>query len=109
MPIGIITNVFAVFIGTMIGGSIKRYVPQSLNDELPKVFGICAFTIGIMSVIGVQTLPIVIMAIICGFVIGELLHIDKFVSDCFANVLNKLPFQTDSDHNEYMELYLLVV
>lgn len=62
-----------------------------------------------MSVIGVQTLPIVIMAIICGFVIGELLHIDKFVSDCFANVLNKLPFQTDSDHNEYMELYLLVV
>lgn len=23
MPIGIITNVFAVFIGTMIGGSIK--------------------------------------------------------------------------------------
>lgn len=109
MPIGIITNVFAVFIGTMIGGSIKRYVPQSLNDELPKVFGICAFTIGIMSVIGVQTLPIVIMAIICGFVIGELLHIDKFVSDCFANVLNKLPFQTDSAHNEYMELYLLVV
>lgn len=109
MPIGIITNVFAVFIGTMIGGSIKRYVPQSLNDELPKVFGICAFTIGIMSVIGVQTLPIVIMAIICGFVIGELLHIDKFVSDCFAKVLNKLPFQTDSDHNEYMELYLLVV
>ena len=109
MPIGIITNVFAVFIGTMIGGSIKRYVPQSLNDELPKVFGICAFTIGIMSVIGVQTLRIVIMAIICGFVIGELLHIDKFVSDCFANALNKLPFQTDSDHNEYMELYLLVV
>lgn len=109
MPIGIITNVFAVFIGTMIGGSIKRYVPQSLNDELPKVFGICAFTIGIMSVIGIQTLPIVIMAIICGFVIGELLHIDKFVSDCFANALNKLPFQTDSDHNEYMESYLLVV
>ena len=41
-------------------------------EELPKVFGICSVTIGLMSVIQVKTLPMVIMAIILGFVIGEL-------------------------------------
>ena len=109
MPIGILTNVLAVFIGTVIGGSIKKYIPQSLNNELPKVFGICAFTIGIMSVIGVKTLPMVIMAIICGFVIGELLHINMFISNCFSKVLKKLPFKIEGNHDEYMEVYLLVV
>ena len=72
MPIGIITNVFAVFIGTLIGGSIKKYIPRHLIQELPKIFSICAFTIGIMSIITVKTLSMVIMSIIIGFIIGEL-------------------------------------
>lgn len=109
MPIGIITNVFAVFIGTIIGGSIRKFIPKHLIQELPKIFGICAVSIGIMSVIEVKTLPMVIMATICGFVIGELLHIDIFVSEAFSKVLKKLPFKIDSNHDEYMELYLLVV
>lgn len=109
MPIGIITNVFAVFIGTLIGGSIKKYIPRHLIQELPKIFGICAFTIGIMSIITVKTLPMVIMSIIIGFIIGELLHIDIFVSNAFSKVLKKLPFHIEGEYEEYMELYLLVV
>lgn len=109
MPIGIITNVLAVFIGTVIGGSIKKYIPRHLKEDLPKVFGICAFTIGIMSIISVKTLPMVILATIIGFVIGELLHINVHVSHLFSNILKHLPFKIDGNHDEYMDLYLLVV
>jgi uncharacterized membrane protein YqgA involved in biofilm formation len=109
MPIGVCINVVAVFIGTMIGGSIKKILPQKLIDELPKVFGICSVTIGIMSVVGVQTLPVVIMATIIGFAIGEMINIHHYVSHAFSIVLKKLPFHIEGNYDEYMELYLLVV
>ena len=91
MPVGVLTNVCAVFIGTFIGGLIKKVLPKHLMEELPKVFGICSVTIGLMSVIQVKTLPMVIMAIILGFVIGELCHLYDHVHDIFAFLLDKLP------------------
>ena len=109
MPIGIIINVIAVFIGTIIGGTLKKYIPEHLKYELPKIFGICAFTIGVNSVIQVKTLPMVIMSIVLGFVIGELLHVDLIVKDIFSSVLKKLPFKIEGNYDEYMETYLLVV
>lgn len=109
MPIGIITNVCAVFIGTIIGGSIRKFLPRHLIEELPKIFGICSVTIGIVSIIGVKTLPMVIMAVIIGFVIGELCHLYDHVHKIFSVVLKKLPFHIEGNHNEYMALYLLVV
>lgn len=109
MPIGVITNVCAVFIGTMVGASIKKFIPVHLKDELPKIFGVCSVTIGIMSIIGVNTLPMVILAIIIGFIIGELINIHQYVSRFFEKILKKLPFQIEGNHEEYMELYLLVV
>ena len=84
MPVGVLTNVCAVFIGTFIGGFIKKILPKHLIEELPKVFGICSVTIGIISILNVKTLPMVIMAIILGFVI-------------------------EGNQEEYMHLYLLVV
>ncbi len=109
MPVGVIVNVIAVFIGTIIGGTIKHILPKHLMDELPKVFGICSFTIGLMSVISVKTLPMVIMAVIIGFSIGELTHINEHVSHLFSMALKKLPFHIEGNHDEYMEVYLLVV
>ena len=109
MPVGVLTNVCTVFIGNFIGGLIKKVLPKHLVEELPKVFGICSVTIGLMSVIQVKTLPMVIMAIILGFVIGELCHLYDHVHDIFAFLLDKLPFHMEGNQEEYMHLYLLVV
>ena len=56
MPVGVLTNVCAVFIGTFIGGFIKKILPKHLIEELPKVFGICSVTIGITSILNVKTM-----------------------------------------------------
>lgn len=109
MPVGIITNVISVFIGSLIGANLKKFIPKYLMEELPKIFGICSFTIGIMSVISVRTLPMVIMAVIIGYVIGEMVHIDHIVSHCFSYLLNKLSFFKVENDDDYMDLYLLVV
>ena len=109
MPVGVLTNVCAVFIGTFIGGFIKKILPKHLIEELPKVFGICSVTIGIISILNVKTLPMVIMAIILGFVIGELCHLYDHVHHIFAYLLDRLPFSIEGNQEEYMHLYLLVV
>lgn len=109
MPIGIITNVLSVFIGTIIGALISKILPQRLINELPKIFGMCAFSIGINAIIGAKTLPMVIMATIVGFTIGELLHIYDHVKVVFEKLLSKLPFKISGNHEEYMALYLTVV
>ena len=71
MPVGVLTNVCAVFIGTFIGGFIKKILPKHLIEELPKVFGICSVTIGIISILNVKTLPMVIMAIMIMVIMEE--------------------------------------
>lgn len=109
MPVGVLCDVGAVFLGTIIGSSIRKIIPRHLINELPKIFGICSVCIGIMSVITVETLSMVIMSVIIGFVIGELLHINVHVSHFFSWVLSKLSFKVEGNHDEYMELYLLVV
>ena len=38
MPVGVLTNVCAVFIGTFIGGLIKKVLPKHLNGRTTKGF-----------------------------------------------------------------------
>lgn len=109
MPVGVMANVAAVLLGTLIGGGLRKVLPKRLAEELPKVFGVCSFTIGVMAVIGVQTLPMVIMAVILGFAIGELTNLSQHISNVFSGALDKLPFRIAGDREEYMEVYLLVV
>ena len=109
MPVGVICNVVCVFVGTIIGALIENYVPKHLRESLPKVFGICSVAIGINSIVGVQTLSMVILATIVGYVIGELIQINEKVANIFRKALNKLHFNIEGDEKEYMETYLLVV
>ena len=102
-------NAGVIVLVVFIGGFIKKILPKHLIEELPKVFGICSITIGITSILNVKTLPMVIMAIILGFVIGELCHLYDHVHDIFAFLLDKLPFHIEGNQEEYMHLYLLVV
>lgn len=109
MPVGIVVNVISFVVGTLIGGAIRRFVPDHLRENLPKIFGICAFTIGVQATGKVQTLPMVIVAVILGFTIGELLRIDRKVVGAFSAALKKLPFRIEGDREAYMEQYLLAV
>lgn len=109
MSIGVIVNTSAVLVGTVIGAYLAHYIPSHLKESLPKIFGVCSIVIGINSAVGVQTLPMVIMAVICGSVIGELFHLDQYVERGYRFVLSKLHFSIDGDIDDYMETYILVV
>lgn len=108
IPTGIIIDCCCVLLGTNIGSSIKNYVPKRIKQPMNMIFGIAAIAIGITSMIKLQTLPAVILALILGGLIGEILNLDSKVRKFFQIILDKLHFQIVGNRDEYMNFYLIV-
>lgn len=47
MPVGVLTNVCAVFIGTFIGGFIKKYYQNILLKNFQKYLGFVQLRLGL--------------------------------------------------------------
>lgn len=70
MPIGVLVNSGAVFIGGIIGAIIGPRLPKSYKCVLPNVFGLIALAISITLIIKVKTLQAIALALIIGAIIG---------------------------------------
>jgi len=79
MPIGIIVNCTAVFLGGILGAVFCEKIAWRVKDSLPKVFGFCALAMGMVNIIKVDQLPPTIMAIIIGTALGELFYLERGV------------------------------
>lgn len=79
MPIGIIVNSLAIALGGLIGAKGGNKIPAVLKEKLTLIFGICALGIGISSIMLMQNMPAVILALILGTIIGLLTHLGKHI------------------------------
>ncbi len=105
MPIGLLCNCGAVFFGGLIGTAAGRYLKPETKNVLTVVFGLSAIANGIVSIIKVQAMPPVIMAVIVGTFIGELLCLEKRVKGGLHKGLDRLPINTETlDMNEYVTI-----
>lgn len=64
MPIGIIVNGTAVIIGGIIGTFVGPKLSEGLKANLNSIFGVCAMTMGITSVIQMVNMPAVILPLV---------------------------------------------
>lgn len=108
IPKGILIDCFCVLLGTNIGSIIKNYVPDRIKQPMNIIFGIAAMAIGMVSLVKLQTLPAVILALILGALIGEIINLDKKINLLFQTVLDKLHFKITGNREEYMRFYLIV-
>ena len=51
MPVGVIVNVLSVVLGGLLGSTIGHRLSDELKRDMTNVFGICAISMGIASVI----------------------------------------------------------
>lgn len=107
-PKGIIIDCCCVLIGTNIGSIIKNYIPSHIKQSMNVIFGIAAIVIGIVSMIKLNSLPAVILALILGALIGEIFSFDKKIRSFFQHILDKLNFNIPEDRDAYMHFYLIV-
>ena len=108
IPKGILIDCCCVLAGTNLGSVLKARVPERIRQPMNIIFGIAAIAIGIVSLIKLQTLPAVILALILGALIGECINLENRVKGLFQAALNKLHFQISDDQDEYMRFYLIV-
>jgi len=75
MPVGVIVNVAAVALGGLLGAGAGRRLSAEFREKLTRLFGICSMGIGISSVIRMQNMPAVVLALILGTALGVLMHL----------------------------------
>ncbi len=106
MPIGIIVNALCVILGGLAGGLASKHVKLKSQEALITVTGICAIAMGISSVVKMDNLPAVILAVLLGFVIGEMLDLDTKISNFFKSLLNKMG--TGHKDDAYMDKLVVI-
>ncbi len=77
MPIGVIVNSSAVFVGGILGALLGKRIPERLRTSLPLAFGAASMSMGINYILKLKILPVVVLALIVGTAIGELIYFEK--------------------------------
>ncbi|WP_394265993.1 DUF554 domain-containing protein [Anaerotignum sp.] len=109
IPRGVILDCCCVLLGTNCGTLLRNKIPGRLQEPLMVIFGMCAIAIGIVSVVKLESLPAVLLALILGTIIGELIDLDRKIKNGFLHGLRHCNFKIEGDREAYMRFYLVVV
>ena len=80
--IGPITDSCALFVGGLAGTLFSGFIPKRVKETLPLIFGVITLCMGSTLVNKASALPVVVMALIAGSVIGELVFAESFLAKC---------------------------
>ncbi|MCC8107979.1 MAG: DUF554 domain-containing protein [Planctomycetes bacterium] len=79
MSLGMITDILAIIIGGTLGATGGKLMPERFKDALPPTFAIATFAMAILSIIKMANLPVVVLALILGVLIGTACHLEKLL------------------------------
>ena len=83
MPIGVIINTVAIFLGGIAGALLGNKLPEKYKDQLNLIFGLCSMGMGISSIVLMKYMPAVVFALIIGTIVGVVLKLgDKVYELC---------------------------
>ena len=98
MPIGVICNVLAVALGGVIGAAGGKMLSEEFKQKLNLIFGICSMGIGISSIVLMQNMPAVILALILGTIIGIVTHLGQRIENGGKKLAKLVPGQGNTDN-----------
>ena len=112
-PIGIAANAAAVLLGAVAGGLLKKFIAKNIIDTLFMIFPFCALSIGVVSLVKLNSITVVVISVILGCVIGELCHIDGGVTRLIGFTMRRLgkaPSENDTeDHTALLSLAMALI
>lgn len=112
MPIGIIANGLGVIIGGIAGSLMGPRLTESFKANLNLIFGACAMTMGISSIVQMKNMPAVILAVILGAVIGMAIHLGDLIQKMgmgMEKMISKMiPSQNKKD-KEYQSVLVTAI
>ena len=90
MPIGVLINVFSVVSGGLLGSLVGERLSDRLKTQMTTIFGVCAASMGISSIVLMKNMPAVIFAVILGSLIGISLNLDSMIRRGTGRLLSKM-------------------
>ena len=83
MPIGVIINTIAIFLGGIAGALLGNKFPEKYKEQLNLIFGLCSMGMGISSIVLMKYMPAVVFALIIGTIVGLVFKLgDKVYELC---------------------------
>ena len=83
MPIGVIINAVAIFLGGIAGALLGNKLPEKYKEQLNLIFGLCSMGMGISSIVLMKYMPAVVFALIIGTIVGLVFNLgDKVYELC---------------------------
>ena len=79
MPIGIIFNCIAVALGGILGSVAGNCLQEDFKEKMNWIFGCCAMTMGISSIVLMVNMPAVILSVVVGTMIGLAVHLGELI------------------------------
>ena len=98
MPIGVICNVSAVVLGGAIGAVVSQKLSPEFRQKLNLIFSICAMGIGISSVVLMQNMPAVVLALILGTILGIVTRLGEHIDHASRKLANLVPRPDGADN-----------
>lgn len=98
MPIGVIVNVLVVALGGFIGSVAGGRLSEEMKEKLNLIFGVCAMGLGISSIVLVQNMPAVVLAMILGTIVGIVIHLGRHIADGGRLMAKLVPGKAATDH-----------
>ncbi|APU70590.1 DUF554 domain-containing protein [Companilactobacillus crustorum] len=101
MPVGVITNIFAILFGGIAGTLGGKLMSDNFKEGLNMTFSICSICMGIYAIAPLKNLAAVIFAVIIGTSLGIIFHLGKAVNrgaqgmERFISRFVKAPAQMD--------------
>lgn len=78
--LGVLVNVFTVFIGSLIGLLFKKGIPEKVSHAAMTGLGACTLYIGISGSLTGENVLILIASVVLGAIVGTLLGIDSAIN-----------------------------
>lgn len=103
MPTGIIVNVLSVALGGIIGTVAGHKLSLDFKENLNMIFGVCAMTMGIGSIVLMENMAAVVFATVVGTAIGLAIHFgDHIAKGCamMEGVVSKVLLRKESAISE---------
>ncbi len=103
MPVGILINVLSVIIGGIVGTIAGHKLSLDFKQKMNMVFGACAMTMGISTIVEMKNMPAVIFSVVVGTAIGLAIHFEdkiEFLCGQMEKIVSRVIPQKESDLSE---------
>ena len=103
MPIGVIVNTLSIIIGGVIGAAAGNALSDDFKEKLTMVFGCCAMSMGISSIVLMKNMPAVVFSVIIGTAIGICIKLGENINKAaggMQKVIGKIIKNNKSSNDE---------